>query len=101
MNSLPSDDLLDFAPISSHCKSSWEVLSSTVKAQTCCLVGGRGIKSLVQPLQIGREGEGGRFPSWGKGLVMQLGENQTKQLLFPSGSEWVCDVKVKLSLPKD
>lgn len=32
---------------------------------------------------------------------MQLGKNETKQLLFPSGSERVCDVKVEPSLPKD
>lgn len=28
-------------------------------------------------------------------------KNQTKQLLFPSGSEWGVDVKVELCLPKD
>lgn len=61
------------------------------------------MRSQAQPLQVGGGNVEGFLPGE-KGLVMQLGgggKNQTKQLLFPSGSEWGVDVKVELSLPKD
>lgn len=105
LNLWPSGELLHFAPIFLHRQGSRELPSSAVKAwprcPVACFAGGGGIRSQVQPLWIWGEGEHGRFPSWGKGLVMQLGKNETKQLLFPSGSERVCDVKVEPSLPKD
>lgn len=68
LSSWPSGQLLHFAPVSLCCQGSW----------------GAGIRGQAQPLQIGGEGECGRFPSWGKGLVVQLGGENIKQSSFSS-----------------
>lgn len=49
---------------------------------------GGGIVSQAQPLQIGGEGECGRFPSWGRGLVTLPGkikQSSSSSLLVQSG----------------